>query len=167
MIEPFHIVLVEPEIPANTGNIARLCAATRSMLHLIHPIGFRLDHTSFQRAGMDYLDIAQIREHPSLEICLQDVRSSIYYLTTKMGEAYWNKKFQPGDYCVFGRETKGLPVELLTLHKTSCLTIPMIEPRARSLNLATSVSIVLYEALRQQRIRSPKPKVDGSPPCEP
>ena len=155
----FHIVLVEPEIPANTGNIARLCAATNSILHLIRPLGFRLDDAAMRRAGMDYLDIATIREHASLAECLPaetsvkeglSDASSVYYLSTKAARPYWEAKFLTGDYLVFGRETKGLPEKLLQSNRKRSLTIPMSEKRARSLNLATSVGIVLYEAIRQQ-----------------
>jgi tRNA (cytidine/uridine-2'-O-)-methyltransferase len=144
----FHVVLVEPEIPANTGNIARLCAATRSILHLVHPLGFRMDDRALKRSGMDYLDIAVIREHPSLQECLKGVER-VFYLTTKSKNPYWNMQFKSGDYLVFGRETKGLPEEWLKQKSEQTLTIPMPETNARSLNLATSVGIVLYEALRQ------------------
>ncbi|MBI4024111.1 MAG: tRNA (cytidine(34)-2'-O)-methyltransferase [Verrucomicrobia bacterium] len=146
----FHVVLVEPEIPANTGNVARLCAATRSILHLVRPYGFRLDEPSLRRAGMDYLDMAVIREHDSLRECIAGV-ASIYYLSTKSSTPYWSAGFLPGDYLVFGRETKGLPEFLLRTNSDRALTIPMEEDRARSLNLATSVAIVLYEAIRQNR----------------
>lgn len=144
----FHIVLVEPEIPANTGNIARLCAATKSTLHLIHPLGFRMDDKSLKRSGMDYLDIAAIQEHQSLSDCLKsDART--FYFSTKGKRLYWEIQFQSGDYLVFGRETKGLPESLLGENVASAFKIPMPETKARSLNLATSVGIVLYEALRQ------------------
>lgn len=143
-----HIVLVEPEIPSNTGNIARLCAATKSTLHLVHPFGFRLDDAAMKRSGMDYLDIACIREHKNLQECLSSAGNH-YFLTTKTRKPYWDVKFNPDDYLVFGRETKGLPEELLKANPEKCLTIPMLEPKARSLNLSTSVAIVLYEALRQ------------------
>ena len=149
----FHIVLVEPEIPANAGNIARLCAATGSVLHLVHPLGFRRNHASMRRAGMDYLDIATIREHHSLTECIQGV-PCVYYLTTKSTRPYWDAAFLPGDYLVFGRETKGLPEELLCRNKDCCLTVPMMERRARSLNLSTTVGIVLYEAIRQHILKS-------------
>lgn len=144
----FHIVLVEPEIPANTGNIARLCAATKSTLHLIRPLGFRLDDAAMRRAGMDYLDMAVIREHDSLAKCLVDVKRAFYF-STKAAKPYWEAKFREGDYLVFGRETKGLPVEMLKANPDHSLKIPMSEPRARSLNLATAAGIVLYEAIRQ------------------
>jgi len=146
----FHIVLVEPEIPANTGNIARLCAVTRSTLHLVHPLGFRIDDAALKRSGMDYLDLATIREHASLEECLKEAKTA-YFLSTKARRPYWDVAFKDGDYLVFGRETKGLPEELLKRHTERALTIPMAESKARSLNLATSVGIVLYEAIRQQR----------------
>jgi tRNA (cytidine/uridine-2'-O-)-methyltransferase len=149
----FHIVLVEPEIPANTGNIARLCAATRSALHLIRPLGFRLDDVSMKRAGMDYLDIATLKEHDTLSEALEASRSA-YFFSTKASTPYWKASFSEGDYLVFGRETKGLPEELLNKQSERCLKIPMIEPRARSLNLATSVGVVLYEALRQQAFKN-------------
>ncbi len=144
----FHIVLVEPEIPANTGNIARLCAATKSILHLIHPLGFRMDDKSLKRSGMDYLDIATIREHQSLAECVKGI-SRAFYFSTKAKIPYWDVSFQSGDYFVFGRESKGLPEVLLKENHDRALTIPMPESKARSLNLATSVSIVIYEALRQ------------------
>lgn len=132
----------------NTGNIARLCAVTRSILHLIHPLGFRLEDAALKRAGMDYLDMATIREHESLQTCLKEA-PSVYYLTTKASRPYWSASFREGDYLVFGRETKGLPDALLDGKPEQCLTIPMPEKRARSLNLATSAGIVLYEAIRQ------------------
>ncbi len=148
----FHIVLVEPEIPSNTGSIARLCAATKSILHLIHPLGFRMDHHSMRRAGMDYLDFATIHEYDSLEECLENA-SSVYYFTTKSPKLYWEAIFSTDDYLIFGRETKGLPEELLRLNRDRSLTIPIPETRARSLNLATSVGIALYEAIRQQALK--------------
>jgi tRNA (cytidine/uridine-2'-O-)-methyltransferase len=146
----FHVVLVEPEIPANTGNIARLCAATKSLLHLVHPLGFKLEDTALKRAGMDYLDIAVMREHQNMNEALKGA-GSVYYFSTKVSRPYWKTEFQPGDYFVFGRESKGLPEELLKINESKCLTIPMFDPGVRSLNLATSVSVVLYEALRQNQ----------------
>jgi tRNA (cytidine/uridine-2'-O-)-methyltransferase len=148
MVLHFNIVLVEPEIPANTGNIARLCAATKSTLHLIHPLGFRMDDKSLKRSGMDYLDIASIQEHQSLDECVKNA-ARIFYFSTKAKKSYWEVQFQSGDYLVFGRETKGLPESLLEKTPACALKIPMPETKARSLNLATSVGIVLYEALRQ------------------
>ncbi|MCC7517627.1 MAG: tRNA (cytidine(34)-2'-O)-methyltransferase [Verrucomicrobiae bacterium] len=147
---PFHVVLVEPEIPANTGTIVRLCAATRSALHLVHPLGFRLDDAALRRAGMDYLDLAVIREHRSLAEALPP-GASAWFFSTKATRTLWEAKFASGDFLVFGRETKGLPEDLLARHPDRGLCIPMLEPKARSLNLALSAGIVLYEALRQTR----------------
>ncbi|MDD2707672.1 MAG: tRNA (cytidine(34)-2'-O)-methyltransferase [Verrucomicrobiae bacterium] len=150
----FNIVLVEPEIAANVGNIARLCAATRSVLHLIHPLGFRLEDAAMRRAGMDYLDIATIVEHSSLHDCLSQ-QTRAWFFSTKATRLYWQAAFQKGDCLVFGRETKGLPEELLRRKTDHALTIPMTEPRARSLNLATSTGIALYEAIRQTKTSHP------------
>jgi tRNA (cytidine/uridine-2'-O-)-methyltransferase len=147
-MQPFRIVLVEPEIPSNAGSIARLCAATRSELHLVHPLGFRLDDAAMRRAGMDYLDLAAIREHRSLAEALPP-GAPAWFFTTKAARPLWEAKFAPGDSLVFGRETQGLPEELLARHPGRCLRIPMPEPQARSLNLAVSAGIALYEALRQ------------------
>jgi tRNA (cytidine/uridine-2'-O-)-methyltransferase len=148
----FHIVLVEPEIPPNTGNIARLCAATNSKLHLIEPLGFSLDGKQLKRAGMDYWRQVDWRTWPDLESFLAAIGGSRFFLlTTKTSTAYTAVQFQDGDYLVFGRETKGLPESLLAANHECCLTIPMSNPAARSLNLATSVGIVLYEAIRQTR----------------
>ncbi len=144
----FHIVLVEPEIPSNTGNIARLCAATRSVLHLVHPLGFKLDDRAMKRSGMDYLEMTTIQEHASLEECLA-AADRVYYFSTKGQKAHWSASFKAGDYLVFGRETKGLPEALLETLLDETLTIPMLEPEARSLNLSTAVGIGLYEAIRQ------------------
>jgi tRNA (cytidine/uridine-2'-O-)-methyltransferase len=144
----FHVVLVEPEIPSNTGNIARLCAATACTLHLIHPLGFKLDDAALKRAGMDYWEIACIQQHDSLQDCLS-AATSVYYFSTKATRAHWDPTFLPGDYLVFGRETKGLPEELLRQNSERSLTIPMMDKRARSLNLSTSVGVALYEAIRQ------------------
>lgn len=147
-LQPFRVVLVEPEIPSNAGSIARLCAATRSELHLVHPLGFRLDDAAMRRAGMDYLDLATIREHRSLAEALP-ANARAWFFSTKAARLLWEAVFHPGDSLVFGRETKGLPEELLARHPDRCLRIPMAEPKARSLNLAVSAGIALYEALRQ------------------
>lgn len=147
-----NVVLVEPEIPPNTGNIARLCLAAGARLHLIRPLGFSLDDRYLKRAGMDYWQHVDLQIWDSLEACraaaLPD--AAWYFLTTKTSRIYHQTRFLPGDYLVFGRETKGLPESLLAANAEKCLTIPM-RPEARSLNLATSVGIVLYEALRQIR----------------
>jgi tRNA (cytidine/uridine-2'-O-)-methyltransferase len=152
----FHIVLVEPEIPPNTGNIGRLCLATGSVLHLVEPLGFSLDDRMLKRAGLDYWPLVQVRRWASWEAFLagQPPGARLFYLTTKATRAYWVQAFEAGDYLVFGRETRGLPESLLERNPERCLTIPMAE-QTRSLNLATSVGIVLYEALRQVRGEGP------------
>ncbi|HYJ03796.1 MAG TPA: tRNA (cytidine(34)-2'-O)-methyltransferase [Chthoniobacterales bacterium] len=147
----FHIVLVEPEIPPNTGNIGRLCLATDSTLHLIKPLGFSIDDRELKRAGLDYWKEVEVRLWDSFEALRKALESEarFFFLTTKSDRAYWDVAFQPGDYLVFGRETKGLPESLLAGHPEELLTIPM--RGTRSLNLATAVGIVLFEAIRQQR----------------
>lgn len=146
----FHVVLVEPEIPPNTGNIARLCLATGSTLHLIRPLGFSLDDKYLKRAGMDYWERVNVRLWDSLGDLQASANASAqwFYLTTKTRKPYFEARFREGDYLVFGRETKGLPESLLAAHPDECLTIPM-RPEARSLNLSTAAGIVLYEAIRQ------------------
>ena len=145
----FHVVLIEPEIPPNTGNIARLCLATGTRLHLVGPLGFSLDEKSLRRAGMDYWDRCDVKIWNSFdEVREQAPAARLFFFTTKATRSYWDQKFADGDYLVFGRETRGLPESLLSEHASSCLTIPMQED-ARSLNLATATGIVLYEALRQ------------------
>ncbi len=149
---PFHIVLHQPEIPPNTGNIGRLCLATRSRLHLVRPLGFSLDEKALQRAGLDYWDKVDLRMWDDLEDVFAQVqteKSRFFLLTTKAKRPYWDEEFRAGDYFIFGRETKGLPETLLSKYPQACLTIPMPGDAARSLNLATSVGIVLYEAIRQ------------------
>ena len=149
----FNVVLVEPEIPPNTGNIGRLCLATGSTLHLIKPLGFSLNDRQLRRAGLDYWSEADVQVWDSLTQ-LQSTQVSnarCFFLTTKLGRAYWDVEFRRGDFLVFGRETKGLPKDLLAKHSDECLTIPMYA--TRSLNLATAVAIVLFEAVRQQRLR--------------
>lgn len=148
-----HVVLVEPEIPPNTGNIARLCLGAGARLHLVEPLGFSLDEKYLKRAGMDYWDKCDIHRWPSLDALQAEAgEARFFYLTTKTQRPYWEQSFQEGDYLVFGRETKGLPESLLAAHPDHCLTIPM-QPEARSLNLATSAGIVLYEAVRQLATR--------------
>jgi tRNA (cytidine/uridine-2'-O-)-methyltransferase len=147
----FHVVLIEPEIPPNTGNIGRLCLATQSTLHLVKPLGFSLDDRQLKRAGLDYWDEVDVELWESLdELQLAQASSMRYFfLTTKSGRAYYDVKFRRDDFLVFGRETKGLPENLLAANIDSCITIPM--HGTRSLNLATAVAIVLFEAVRQQR----------------
>ncbi|MDR3578742.1 MAG: tRNA (cytidine(34)-2'-O)-methyltransferase [Oryzomonas sp.] len=147
---PFNIVLVEPEIPPNTGNIARLCAATGSILHLVGRLGFAIDDKHLKRAGLDYWEHVTVVRWDSLEE-LQSSASQgrFFYLSTKVARSYLAAAFQPGDFLVFGRETRGLPEELLNANPDTCITIPMPAGVVRSLNLSTSAGIVLYEALRQ------------------
>ena len=147
----FNVVLVEPEIPPNTGNIGRLCLATGSTLHLIKPLGFSIDDRELKRAGLDYWKEVDVRLWDSFEELQQSGESDarFFFLTTKSDRAYYDVAFQPRDFLVFGRETKGLPETLLAAHSNELLTIPM--RGTRSLNLATAVGIVLFEAMRQQR----------------
>jgi tRNA (cytidine/uridine-2'-O-)-methyltransferase len=149
----FNVVLVEPEIPPNTGNIGRLCLATGSTLHLIKPLGFSLNDRQLRRAGLDYWSEADVQVWDSLTQLqsTQVANARYFFLTTKLGRAYWDVEFRQGDFLVFGRETKGLPKDLLAKHGDECLTIPMYA--TRSLNLATAVAIVLFEAVRQQQLK--------------
>ncbi|MCA1566440.1 MAG: tRNA (cytidine(34)-2'-O)-methyltransferase [Acidobacteria bacterium] len=145
-----HVALVEPEIPPNTGNVARLCAATRTPLHIVGVAGFRLDDRAVRRAGLDYWPEVQLSRHRDLDALRAALpRARFVYLTTKARRAYTDWRYADGDCLIFGRETRGLPEELLRANASNCVTIPMLNPNVRSLNLATSVAIVLYEALRQ------------------
>jgi tRNA (cytidine/uridine-2'-O-)-methyltransferase len=146
----FHVALFEPEIPPNTGNVARLCAATRTPLHVVGVTGFRLDDRAVRRAGLDYWPEVELRRHRDLDSLKQTLPDSrLLYFTTKAERSYAGWAFAEGDCLVFGPETRGLPEALLGANRERCLTIPMPNPRVRSLNLATSVGIALYEALRQ------------------
>lgn len=147
----FNVVLVEPEIPPNTGNVARLCLATQSTLHLVEPFGFSLEDRQLKRAGLDYWQDVDLRRWGSFAELqqAQPADARYFFLTTKTKRAYDAIAFEPGDFLVFGRETKGLPEGLLAANVDCCLTIPM--HGTRSLNLATAVAIVLFEAARQQR----------------
>jgi len=147
----FNVVLVEPEIPPNTGNIGRLCLATKSTLHLVKPLGFSLDDRQLKRAGLDYWDDVDLKVWESIGALLRAKSQAgrYFFVTTKTKRAYWDAKFQPGDFLIFGRETKGLAEGLLAANEPDCITIPMAD--TRSLNLATAVGIVLFEAVRQQR----------------
>lgn len=146
---PFHIVLVEPEIPQNTGNIARTCAATGSVLHLVKPLGFSLEDRYLKRAGLDYWDKLDVRIHENYDdFALTAGTAACYYLTTKAEQAYSRIAFSDGDYLIFGRETRGLPMPLLSRNWDRAFRIPMRDS-LRSLNLSNAVAIVLYEALRQ------------------
>jgi tRNA (cytidine/uridine-2'-O-)-methyltransferase len=145
-----HVVLVSPEIPQNTGNIARTCAATGTALHLIEPLGFSLDDRYLRRAGLDYWPMCRVERHPSwAAFCADHPGATMHFATTKAPRDYCGAVYGPDDYLVFGRETKGLPEELLAARYDRCVRIPMREG-ARSLNLSNSVAVVLYEALRQQ-----------------
>ncbi len=150
----FHVVLIEPEIPPNTGNIGRLCLATGAHLHLVGPLGFSIDDRTLKRAGLDYWAEVKVTRWESFAAlqAAQPAEARWFFLTTKTTRCYWDAAFHAGDFLVFGRETKGLPEPLLVANAERCLTIPM-EPATRSLNLATSVGIVLYEAMRQARPR--------------
>ena len=146
----FHVVLVEPEIPPNTGNIGRLCHATGAHLHLVEPLGFSIDDKQLRRAGLDYWQDVTVKMWPSFVAlrAAQAPETRFFFFSTKAKRAYWDECFRDGDFLVFGRETKGLPETLLAENAEHSLAIPMRE-ETRSLNLATSVGIVLYEAERQ------------------
>ena len=144
------VALVEPEIPPNTGNVARLCAANDVPLHIVGVTGFRMDDRALRRAGLDYWPEVQLSRHPNLDALYQALPEARFvYLTTKADRSYTDWAFQPNDCLVFGRETRGLPEELLRRNWDNCLRIPIRNPNVRSLNLATAVGIVLYEAMRQ------------------
>lgn len=146
----FNVVLVEPEIPPNTGNIARLCAATNAALHIVGVTGFRMDDRTLKRAGLDYWESVRLRRYIDLEELYRTYPDGRFvYLTTRSNRPYTDWKFEDGDFIVFGPETRGLPPEVLERSPDRCLTIPMANPAVRSLNLATSAGIVLYEAIRQ------------------
>ena len=148
----FNVVLVEPEIPPNTGNIGRLCLATGSTLHLVRPFGFSLDDRQLRRAGLDYWHEVSLKLWESFDALerAQSAGTRYFLLTTKTRCPYYSVSFRAGDFLVFGRETKGLPHKLLAANTERCITIPM--HGTRSLNLATAVAIVLFEAVRQQQV---------------
>lgn len=152
--EPFHVVLVEPEIPPNTGNVARLCAATCSPLHLVGRLGFRIDEHAVRRAGLDYWHLVDVRQHATFDAALDHIRAGRataprrWLLSAHAATSYLDVRYEPGDVLVFGKESVGLPSELLEAHPGSTLGIPTLGP-VRSHNLANAVAIVLYEALRQ------------------
>ncbi len=147
---PLNVVLVHPEIPPNTGNIARLCAATGSRLHLVEPLGFLIDDAQLRRAGLDYWDAVQVQVHPSWTACLETLRPErLFLFSTGSSRRYDQVDYRPGDTLVFGCETKGLPDELLARHAPAVLGIPIRTDHVRSLNLSSAVAVVVYEALRQ------------------
>src|SRR3954471_10896382 len=150
-----HVVLLEPEIPPNTGNVARLCAATRTTLHLVEPFGFNLDDKELKRAGMDYWQQVEWRRWPdwtTFQISLPK-HAQLWLIESNGPQRYSDVRYNPDDYLVFGRETAGLPKWMLEENSRHWLRIPMFNQKARSLNLSNCVSLVLFEALRQQQFR--------------
>lgn len=144
------VALVEPEIPPNTGNIARLCAATNTPLHIVGVTGFRMDDRALKRAGLDYWPEVKLTRHTALDALYAALpHARFIYLTTKADRIYTDWQFREDDCLVFGRETRGLPEDLLRANWENCLRIPILNPNIRSLNLATAAGIVLFEALRQ------------------
>lgn len=144
-----HIVLHQPEIPGNTGNIGRTCVATGTSLHLIEPLGFRLDEKSIRRAGMDYWRQLEVYRYVNFEEFLErNPGARIWMATTKARRSYAEVKYGPDDYIMFGRESAGIPEEILVENEATCIRIPML-PAIRSLNLSNAAAVVLYEALRQ------------------
>ena len=145
----FNIVLVEPEIPQNTGNIARTCAATGSRLHLVRPLGFEIDDKKLKRAGLDYWHLLDITYYDNIDdFFTKNAGGTFYFASTKSQKRHSDVAFKDNDYILFGKETKGLDESLLKKHPESCIRIPMLS-EARSLNLSNSVAVVIYEALRQ------------------
>lgn len=148
-ITSFHIVLVNPEIPANTGNIARTCAATGAHLHLVRPLGFSTDDRVLKRAGLDYWYAVNISYYDSFEeVKATHPEGRFFFASTRSNKPYSDFHYQDGDFFVFGKETAGLPQQLLDEHADTCLRIPMTD-KVRSLNLSNSAAILIYEALRQ------------------
>lgn len=149
-VEIVHIVLVEPEIPQNTGNIVRTCALTKTVLHLVKPLGFSIEDRYLKRAGLDYWDKMEIHIWDSYEEVINSFEEgNIYLATTKASKSYTDVAYKPNDILVFGSESKGLPDKILASHPNNHIRIPMVDI-GRSLNLSNSAAIILYEALRQQ-----------------
>ncbi len=148
---PLSIVLVEPEIPPNTGNIARLCAATGSILHIVGEPNFRLTDSKLKRAGLDYWHNVKLIRHKNFEAFMSGLNRNFYLFSTAGKRCYLDVNYKPGDALIFGNESAGLPDELLILYPERVCAIPLQADKVRSLNLATAVSIVLYEALRQNQ----------------
>ncbi len=145
----FHVVLVEPEIPQNAGNIARTCAATGCVLHLVKPLGFEISDKYLKRAGLDYWHLVDVRVHENFAEVEEELRGAqFYFFTTKARKTYCDVNYPRGGVLVFGKETRGLEEELLIAHKENCVRIPMLDG-LRSLNLSNSVAIAVYEGLRQ------------------
>lgn len=149
-----HIILHQPEIPANTGNIGRTCVATGTSLHLIEPLGFRLNEKEIKRAGMDYWEHLDVTRYVNFEeFKKKHPGAKIWMATTKAKHSYTDVSFGPDDFIMFGKESAGIPEEILVEYEPTCIRIPML-PQIRSLNLSNSVAIVLYEALRQNNFES-------------
>lgn len=152
----FHVVLVEPEIPQNAGNIARTCAATGCVLHLVKPLGFEVSDKYLKRAGLDYWHLVNVVYHENIgELLEGNLPEKFHFFTTKAQSVYTEAAYKEGDFLVFGKETRGLEEELLLTHRPQCVRIPMIG-EARSLNLSNSVAIAVYEGLRQNGFRGLK-----------
>lgn len=150
----FHLILYQPEIPPNTGNVIRLCANVGATLHLVHPLGFELDEARVRRAGLDYHELATVEEHVDLAACLESLgRPRVFALTTRGQHSFFDARFEPGDAFLLGPETRGLPDEILdSLPAERVLRLPL-RPGNRSLNLSNAAAVVLYEAWRQQDFR--------------
>ena len=151
MPHDLHVVLVEPQIPQNTGSIGRLCLAAGATLHLVHPLGFEITHARLRRAGLDYWEHLKVVEHPSLEKFMESLPPSApkVFFSKKAGKTIFEHHFAPGTYLFFGHEVTGLPDWIINRFPTDTVRIPMFDARVRSLNLANSASIGLYEAIRQ------------------
>ncbi len=147
----FHVVLVEPEIPQNTGSVGRLCLASGCTLHLIEPLGFDISESAVKRAGLDYWEHLKVVTHPSVEDFFSKLppEAPKVFLSKKAGKTLYEHEFKPGTYFFFGKETAGLPDWILNRYAADCIRIPMFDARVRSLNLATAVGITVYEGVRQ------------------
>jgi tRNA (cytidine/uridine-2'-O-)-methyltransferase len=146
-----NVVLIEPEIPQNTGSIGRLCVATQAKLHLVHPLGFDISAAAVRRAGLDYWEHLDLVEHATVEAFLESLPpgAPCVYFSKKAGHTLFEWKFEPGSYLIFGRETSGLPDWILNANSARTARIPLYDARVRSLNLSNAVSICVYEAIRQ------------------
>ncbi len=153
----FKIVLVEPEIPQNTGNIGRTCVGVNCELHIVGPMSFEINDTQLKRAGLDYWQHLKWFYYPSMDEWLKTVENPdrVFYFTTKVAKTFYEVSYQAGDWLVFGKETKGLPPEIINNNKDQAVTIPQIGP-VRSLNLATAVAISIYEGYRQVHFQAPR-----------
>ena len=151
MPHKLQVVLIEPEIPSNTGSIGRLCLATESTLHLVDPLGFEINDTQLKRAGLDYWQHLDVIRHPSLDAFFESLpkNASLIFFSKKAKSEYTDHRYQPGSYLIFGKETLGLSEELIQQYSRQTFRIPLYDSRVRSLNLSNAVSIVVYEAIRQ------------------